>query len=451
MNFETICAPATAPINSTLAIIRMSGPESLRTASKIFSNYNNLKHRLSLYGTINGKNKIIDDVVLTYFKAPNSFTGEDCIEISCHGNPLIVQKIIKLLIKNNIRMAEPGEFSKRAFLNGKIDLTGAEAINQIINARSEWEIEAALKQMHGALRDIINKIRGKIILLKADIECNIDFSGEDVEFISYAKAWEEIKFIKEAVSELYQRCKLGEKISHGINIAIVGRPNVGKSSLLNLLLNEERAIVTDIPGTTRDLIKETIQFNGIHVNLIDTAGIRDAGCQIEKIGIEKSKKEIETAPIIILLIDAVEGITQEDKEILKNINEKKVIVLGNKIDLAQKKEVSGLEKDLGKKIIAFSTITSEGLDKLEKRICNFISKEFVQFDSSFIADLRILNLLEKSLTNIKTINMLLQHNEPPEIIAFELQLLIDTISEITGEVSADEVLNSIFNRFCIGK
>lgn len=455
MSEDTICAPATSPINSALAVIRISGPDSLRVANLIFSNSKSIKPRLNVYGHVvdknTDKNQVIDDVILSYYKAPNSFTGEDSVEISCHGNPLIVQNIIKLLLKHNLRMAEPGEFSKRAFLNGKVDLTEAEAINQIINARSEWEVSAALKQMHGALKNLIRSIKQKIIEIKADVECGIDFSQEEIEFISYKEAISQINQIEKEVKDLYQRCKIGEKVSRGINMPLVGKPNVGKSSILNLLLNAERAIVTDIPGTTRDLIKETIQFAGVHVNLIDTAGIRDAGCEIEKIGIEMSKKEIENAPILLFIIDAKNGIDDEDMSILEKINNKNIIYLANKIDIASIDKINELEKTLNSQVIPFSANSGEGLTELEEKINSLIKAEFINFQDSFIADMRILNLLEASLEYISDIKNLLENSEPSEIVAFQLQSLIESLSEITGEISADDVLESVFSRFCIGK
>ncbi len=274
-------------------------------------------------------------LLLVYYKAPNSFTGEDMAEISCHGNQIIVRKLINLLCDQGIRIAEPGEFSKRAFLNGKIDLTEAEAINHIITARSGWEVSSAIKEMHGALRQVISEIKERVIRLKADIESGIDFSEEDIEFISREEALSQLDEIKALVADLHRRCRIGERIAHGIDLPIVGRPNVGKSSILNLILNRERAIVSDIPGTTRDLIGEIVQLAGMPVHLIDTAGITESDSQIERMGVELSRKKIETAPVIIFVVEANTEITDADIAIFNSVKSKKHIVLANKIDLAK--------------------------------------------------------------------------------------------------------------------
>ena len=317
---DTICAPATPPINSPLGIIRISGSESLRVVNSIFNYPEKIKPRYVVYGSIIDNNEIIDDVVLVFYQNPQSFTGEDMVDIFCHGNPIIVKKIINLIIRNGAVMAEPGEFSKRAFINGKIDLTAAEAINQVITARSEWEISSSIRQMHGSLRDVVNEIKSRLILLKADIEAGIDFLEEDIEFISEADAITQLDDIRIQLDNLLQRCRIGEKISHGIDIPIIGKPNVGKSSILNLILNSERAIVSNIPGTTRDLINETIQFAGIRTNLFDTAGIDKPTNEIERKGIELSQQKIDSSSIIIMVFDAYLGINNEDKAILEKIN-----------------------------------------------------------------------------------------------------------------------------------
>jgi len=448
---ETICAPATPPITSPIAIIRISGPRSNKVIKLIFRYSKIIKPGYSLYGSIVENNIIIDDVILIYYKSPNSFTGEDMVEIFCHGNPIIVRKIIQLLNRYDIRMAEPGEFCKRSFLNGKIDLTEAEAINHIITARSDWEIDASIKQMHGSLKKNIYKIRDYLIQLKADIECGIDFGYEDIEFISNSEALCRLREIKSLLSDLLRRCSIGKQMTHGIDIPIVGKPNVGKSSILNLILNSDRAIVSDTPGTTRDLINEVIQFAGIRVNLIDTAGIDRPKCEIEKKGMDLSHKKIETASIILMVIDVTSTINESDRAILKKIADKPMIILANKFDLYSGKEIEINESLHGHEVIPFSAFTGEGLKELEWKIEKIISNEYVDYENSFISELRVVNLLEASFESINKTEMLLLERAPDEIIAIELQIFIDNISEITGEISPDEVLNSIFSRFCIGK
>lgn len=446
---DTICAPATPPINSPLAIIRISGPDTIGVVKSLFSRPDKLSHRIAVFGSIIIYNRLVDDVIITYYKAPQSFTGEDMAEITCHGNPIIVRKIIRFLNKNGVRLAEPGEFSKRSFINGKIDLTEAEAINQIITARSDWEVSSAIKQMHGSLRDTVYKIRENVIYLRADIESGIDFIQEDIEFISYEEALKQIDIIKSLLSDLNMKCKIGEKMSHGIDLPIIGRPNVGKSSILNLILNQEKAIVSDIPGTTRDLIDEVVQIAGLPINIVDTAGITTSNSEIEKIGIELSNKKIATASIILFVIDVSEKITDKDLEIFGKIRDKNYIILGNKIDLIEDR--TQLDLKPFENVLFFSAKTAEGLTQLEAKISEIVQKGSINYEGSFITDIRILDILDKALASTEACKSLIMIKEPGEIIASELQSLADIISEITGEISPDDILDSIFSRFCIGK
>ena len=449
--YDTICAPATAPVNSSLAIIRASGPESFRTACSFFSNPDKINHRYAAYGSIIDNGAVVDDVILIYYRGPSSFTGEDMIEIYCHGNPIVVSKILLLLNRNNIRMAEPGEFSKRAFLNGKLDLTRAEAINSLINARSDWEISAAISQMHGSLKKVISELRESVLTLKADIEAGIDFIDQDIEFVSCSSAEEKIEAIKANITDLYSRCRTGERVSRGIDVIFAGRPNVGKSSLLNLILNEERAIVSDIPGTTRDLIRETLQIKGVKINLTDTAGLGNPGDEIERIGIERSRKSISQASLVLVVIDASAGITDEDMAVISSLdNDRKIFIL-NKIDKVDESRIDRIKKDSGINFIPVSAKTGAGFKTLELAIEDMISSEFTGFNNSFLADARIMAILEKSENNAEEVKTLVKRGELPEIIAFELGELMHNLSEITGEVTTDDVLGSIFSRFCIGK
>ncbi|HOP62564.1 MAG TPA: tRNA uridine-5-carboxymethylaminomethyl(34) synthesis GTPase MnmE [Spirochaetota bacterium] len=451
MHEDTICAPATAPVNSSLSIIRVSGPESYRAASCIFSSPEKIKHRIASYGSIVSGDEVIDDVILVYYKSPSSFTGEDMIEISCHGNPIIVSRIMKLLFSNGVRSALPGEFSKRAFLNGKMDLAEAEAINSLINARSDWEIKTSIEQMHGSLSRTVNNIRDDVILLKADLEAGIDFIDQDIEFVSYERGVELSAEIKLKLADFHERCIVGEKVSKGVDVILAGRPNVGKSSLLNLILNEERAIVSDIPGTTRDLIRETIQVGGVRINLTDTAGIGVAGDDIEKIGIERTKRKIADASLVLAVIDGVAGVTDEDREILASFSDKKIIYVLNKVDLITGERVTELRDETGYEFVPVSAKFGNGFRELENAISDVINSEFVDYNNSFLADTRITGILSDSVLIIERVAGLFERKELPEIIAFELNELADRLSEITGEISPDDVLGSIFSRFCIGK
>jgi tRNA modification GTPase len=434
-----------------LALVRMSGPSSVEIISRLFSGHQKLKPRLAVYGVLSHNERMIDDVVITYFRAPSSFTGEDSVEISCHGNPIIVRDIVRALLDCGARMAQPGEFSRRAFLHGRIDLTEAEAINQIITARSSWEIDSAIRQMHGSLKNEIASLRNELIVLKADIECSIDFSQEEIEFVSYDTARGLLAGVKKKITMIRERCALGQKVSRGVDIPLVGKPNAGKSSILNMILNAERAIVSEIPGTTRDLIKETIQFGGVHVNLIDTAGIRETGSEIEKIGIGLSASAIESAGIVIMVCDASSDINDEDRAVAKLIGDRNALYIANKIDCAKPGAVEQLEKELGHEVIPFSAVTGEGLQALENEVSGFVTQKFSSAHDSFIADERILRLLDESIVYADDADRNLIDGAPHEIIAHILMSLTTTLGEITGEISADHVLDSVFSRFCIGK
>jgi tRNA modification GTPase len=448
---DTICAPSTPPVNSSIAIIRISGPDSVRAINSLFSPPVEKKPRYAHYGTITSDGAPIDDVIVVYYRAPRSYTGEDMVEISCHGNPIIIQKIITLLVNRGLRMAEPGEFTRRAFLNGKVDLTGAEAINHIITARSEWEIETSLRQMHGSLREVIKDIRARIIQLKADVEAGIDFSDQEIEFISPGEALTAAAGIGESIRDLIGRCKTGERLSRGIDITITGKPNVGKSSVLNLLLNQERALVSHIPGTTRDIIREPFQVAGMHMNLVDTAGIDTPGDEIEKLGIDLSQRNIDASPFILLVLDAHAGISGADLNILEKTKNKKRIIIINKIDIAGPGEIAEVREKLGEESILFSAKTGAGMAELKEALARRIKNEFVQIENSFIADIRVITLLDNAAAIIARITDLTGRRDPAEIVAFELQGLMDTLSEITGEITPDNILESIFSRFCIGK
>ncbi len=448
---DTICAPATAPVNSSLSIIRISGPDSYRAAYSLFSGREKISHRNAVYGSIMSGDEVIDDVILTYYKSPSSFTGEDMVEISCHGNPIIVSRIMKLFFSQGVRVAQPGEFSKRAFLNGKMDLTEAEAINSLINARSDWEIKTSLEQMHGSMARVVNDIRDDVILLKADLEAGIDFTDQDIEFVSYERGIEIAEGVKLKLKDFLGRCAAGERVSRGVDVILAGRPNVGKSSLLNLILNEERAIVSDIPGTTRDLIRETVQIGGVRINLTDTAGIASTDDHIERIGIERTRKKIADASIVLAVIDGVAGLTDEDREILSSFKEKKIIYVLNKIDLINREKAESLSRDTGFDFIPVSAKFGSGFRELEKAISGVINTEFVDYNNSFLADARITGILADSINIIERVIELFGRKELPEIIAFDLNDLSDRLSEITGEISPDDVLGSIFSRFCIGK
>lgn len=448
---DTICAPASAPVNSSISIIRVSGPGSYRAACSIFSKADSIKNRYAAYGSVVDGDALVDDVILVYYQGPASFTGEDMAEIFCHGNPLVVSSILRLLFKHGVRAAEPGEFSKRAFLNGRMDLTAAEAINSLINARSEWEISASLSQMHGSLKDAVHALREQLVILKADIEAGIDFSDQDIEFISYDNALGMVKSVEESLADIRRRCGEGRRASHGLDVILAGRPNVGKSSLMNLILNEERALVSDIPGTTRDLIRETLQIAGIRINLTDTAGIGTPSDDVERMGIELTRRKLSEASVVLMVIDASAGITEEDRKIIESISGKKSIFILNKIDLVEKDFARSLAVQTGYDFIPVCAKNGAGFIELEEALKSVITGEFVDYKNSFLADVRVLNILDSAIDRMDGLTELFRRGELPEIIAFELDELVAILSDVTGEITPEDVLGSIFSRFCIGK
>ncbi len=452
---DTICAPSTPPVHSSIAVVRMSGPDTFSILSASFSRPAGLGPRRAVFGSIVDGDARIDDVVAVFYRAPDSFTGEDMAEVSCHGNPIIVKNIMGLFIRRGARPAGPGEFSRRAFLNGKMDLTAAEAINHIVRARGEREIQASLEQMHGSLRDRIRGLRERLVRLKGDVECGIDFVEEDIELLSAGETAVELDKIAVDLRDILGRCRAGERVVRGVDLPIVGKPNVGKSSILNAILNAERAIVSEIPGTTRDLIRETVQFAGIHVDLFDTAGIDTPACLVEEKGIDLSRKKIDDAMMLIFVVDAARGIDGADLKILSMVRGKTCFVLANKIDLVPEPERLGIteffKKELGMEVLPFSALTGQGMKELEVMVETRLREDFVECGVFFIADLRITSLLESAIASAESARALVEAAEPPEIIAFEMQGLLESLGEITGEISPDEVLNSIFGRFCIGK
>lgn len=451
MSPDTICAPASGPLAAPIAVIRVSGPGAHGAVAAVFSRPDALLPRRAVFGSILDGETLVDDVVMVCYAAPASFTGEDSAEIFCHGNHLIVRRILSLLHARGVRLAEPGEFSRRAFENGKIDLTAAEAINHIITARSDWEIEAALAQAHGSLRDAVRRLREDLVAYRADIECAIDFAEEEVPQLSREESLERITSIAAGIDAIRRRCATGERLARGIDAPLIGRPNVGKSSILNCVLNAERALVSHIPGTTRDLIRETVQFAGVPVNLIDTAGIGAPGCELERMGIELSQRKIREAGIVIMVLDAVDGLTDDDRTILDMVADRPTVYLANKADLAATDDIAAIGRSLGRPVIPFSAVRATGLDALEAAIGRLVRDSIVEPERGFLADHRIMALLDEAIGTAQAVRTLVAEDRPPEIVAFELQTLADTLGTVTGEITPEDVLTSVFSRFCIGK
>jgi len=458
MNDDTITALSTRAGEAAVNIVKISGKKSIKIADKIFKSkskikLDDLKTYNMLYGNILSGKEIIDEVIVSIMRSPGSYTREDVIEINCHGGLAAVNKILDLVIENGARLAEPGEFTKRAFLNGRIDLSQAEAISDIISAKTENSLKIAANNLAGTLSKEIKNIRKKLLEIIINIEASIDFIEEDLEIFPYEKILEKTSKIYDELIELIKNEEKGEIIKNGIKIAIIGKPNVGKSSLLNLISKKEKSIVTAIPGTTRDAIEEIIYLNGIPVILTDTAGIRESKNLIEKIGVKKSINEIEKADILITIIDNSRKLTEDDIKILQKTKEKKHIVCLNKIDEKPKIVKSELEKYIKKdSILEISVLKNKGIDKLEEKIRDLtIGKEKFEIEEKIIINKRqklsILNAKDCVGSAIEA----MKNKMSEEFLALDLKRAYIFMGDIIGENTGEDVLNAIFSRFCIGK
>ena len=455
---DTIVALATKAGNSAINIVKLSGDKSIEIADRIFVAESRKKIReINTYNIIYGKvydekNEIIDEAIVTVMKAPKSYTREDVVEINCHGGIAAVNKIIDIIIKNGARFAEPGEFTKRAFLNGRIDLSQAEAVIDIINAKNITSLKIAANNLNGSSGKTIRKIRQKIIDIISELEAKIDFIEEDLETMPSEKILSEVEKIRENIKELIDNEKKSEIIKDGIKVAIAGKPNVGKSSLLNIMTGKEKSIVTHIPGTTRDVIEETINLDGIPVIFKDTAGIRNSKNIIEKLGVKKSREEIENADIVIVVLDNSKKFSDEDRELLKITSETNRIILLNKIDLKNKAESEELNINKNEEIIRISAKEKIGIEKLINKIKNMaIGEEEFLYEERVIVNKRHRMLLENSLEDIENAIGTIKMKYSEEFIITDLKSANRKIAEITGENTEEEILNKIFSKFCIGK
>ena len=447
---DTIAAISTTTGSGAISIIRISGPESIQITNKIFKEKDLEKvpsHTIH-YGHIEYKNKIEDEVLVTIMKSPKTFTTEDIVEINCHGSIIVTKKILEILLTLGCRLAEPGEFTKRAFLNGRIDLIEAEGVMDLINSKSESEKKLALNQRAGKVSNLIKDLRQKILEVLAQIEVKIDYPEyEDIEELTYKELEENIKEVEKEIKKIIKESENGKIIKEGIKTAIVGRPNVGKSSLLNKLLEEEKAIVTNIAGTTRDTVEGTITLQGIKLDLIDTAGIRKTNDTVESIGVEKSLETIKKADLVLLVLNNNEKITDYDKELLEKIQNKNHIIIINKIDLEKK-----LENVEDKNIVKISALNNKGIEDLKNKIIEMYDLEEIESkDATYLTNARGLSLLKQSLEIIKDINQGINKQEPIDMIEIDLKRIWELLGEITGDTYQEELINQLFSQFCLGK
>ncbi len=446
---DTIVAISTSVGEGAISIIRLSGHDALNIASKVFTkDLTKVDSHTIHYGFITSNNEKIDEVLVSVMKTPKTFTREDIVEINCHGGIATTNKVLEVLLENGARLAEPGEFTKRAFLNGRIDLLEAEATMDLISSKAESARKISINTLTGETSNLIKNLRSELVKIISNIEVNIDYPEyEDIEVLTNESILPDIKKFKEKLEEIIKKSEDSKVIKEGIRVGIIGRPNVGKSSLLNSLLEEEKAIVTDVPGTTRDIVEGSLIVSGIPLNIIDTAGIRKTEDTVEKIGVEKSLKIIDTSDLLIYILNNNEEITEEEKEILEKTKNKKRIIVVNKIDLKTK-----LNKKLLDSYIEISVKENIGIDKIKdeiKRLFNI--GEISTNDMTYLSNARSIALLKKSLNNINDAINEINNNNPIDIVELSLKESWNNLGEVIGETYTDELLDELFSRFCLGK
>lgn len=457
---STIAAIATAVTNGGIGIIRISGNDCFKILSKIFEPINpeeidKISGYTIKYGHIISYDtrEKIDEVLVSYFKSPKSYTKEDMCEINSHGGIVVEQEILKQCLLAGADLAEPGEFTKRAFLNGRIDLSQAESVIDLINSKTSQEAKASLNQLEGTLSRKIQEIREQLLDIMADIEASIDYPEYDIEELTNEKTNTVLQLVKEKLLKLEKSFESGKILKEGINTVIIGKPNAGKSSLLNSILNEDRAIVSNLEGTTRDTIEEFVNINGIPLKIIDTAGIRNARDEIEKIGVEKALKLMKEADLVIYIIDNTKLLDEEDINILDKLQDKKVIILLNKIDendnhLEEREEL----RKLNKPIIKISAKTKYGLENLyDKIISMFKLNEIELSQGEVITNIRHKNLIRNAIKSIEKAEDAVQQEMPIDLISVPIKQCLEELSSITGENVSEDIINEIFSKFCLGK
>lgn len=458
---DTIAAISTPPGSAGIGVVRMSGPKAIEIADLLFGSIKSektlkdVKSHTVHYGWIidpNSQEKV-DEVLIIVMKAPNTYTKEDVIEINCHGGFIPVKRILELTLEHGARIAEPGEFTKRAFLNGRLDLTQAEAVIDLIHSKTETSMQTAVNQLEGSLSHKIKEFKQRLLELIAHIEVSIDYPEHEMEYFTYQSVESEAEKLIDEIEKLIQTADTGKILREGLQAVIVGKPNVGKSSLLNALLREKRAIVTDIPGTTRDVIEEFVNIRGIPMKIMDTAGIRETSDIVEKIGVEKSKEFIEIADVVIFILNASESLSSEDEEIMDMVKNKKAIIILNKIDLPRKIDVDRIKSQFTDyKIIEMSVKEFQGLEALEDTILEMFEAGNIQMkDHILVTNVRHKNALIQAKESLKKALESSKMQMPEDCIAIDLRGAWEKLGEITGDSATEDLLEQIFSQFCLGK
>ncbi|HER4465606.1 TPA: tRNA uridine-5-carboxymethylaminomethyl(34) synthesis GTPase MnmE [Streptococcus pyogenes] len=452
--FDTITAISTPLGEGAIGIVRLSGTDALAIAQSVFKGKNLeqvASHTINYGHIINPKTgTIIDEVMVSVMLAPKTFTRENVVEINTHGGIAVTNEILQLLIRQGARMAEPGEFTKRAFLNGRVDLTQAEAVMDIIRAKTDKAMTIAVKQLDGSLSQLINDTRQEILNTLAQVEVNIDYPEyDDVEEMTTALLREKTQEFQSLLESLLRTAKRGKILREGLSTAIIGRPNVGKSSLLNNLLREDKAIVTDIAGTTRDVIEEYVNIKGVPLKLVDTAGIRETDDLVEQIGVERSKKALQEADLVLLVLNASEKLTDQDQALLNLSQDSNRIILLNKTDLEQKIELEQLPDDY----IPISVLTNQNINLIEDRINQlfFDNAGLVEQDATYLSNARHISLIEKAVQSLEAVNDGLALGMPVDLLQVDLTRTWEILGEITGDAAPDELITQLFSQFCLGK